>query len=147
MQDASARTETTLSSGWRFAKIDSLGKQADWQNVRVPHDWAVHEPFDRSHDLQTVAVEQNGETEKTEKTGRTGGLPYMGKGVYTTDFQVADTTGQVYTLVFDGAMSNPSVEVNGASVGGWAYGYNSFFLNLPQGVIRPGNNTCLLYTS
>lgn len=141
MQNASARTETTLSSGWRFAKIDSLGKQADWQNVRVPHDWAVHEPFDRSHDLQTVAVEQNGETEKTEKTGRTGGLPYMGKGVYTTDFQVADTTGLVYTLVFDGAMSNPSVEVNGTNVGGWAYGYNSFFLNLPQGVIRPGNNT------
>lgn len=66
-----ARTHTTLDTGWKFAKVDSLGKRAPWQNVRVPHDWAVHEPFAREHDLQIVAVEQNGETEKTEKTGRT----------------------------------------------------------------------------
>ncbi|MBD5181446.1 MAG: hypothetical protein HDS98_02720 [Bacteroidales bacterium] len=30
----------------------------------MPHDWAITGPFDRSNDLQTVAVEQNGETEK-----------------------------------------------------------------------------------
>lgn len=136
-----ARTETTLTTGWRFAKIDSLGHQSAWQNVRVPHDWAIHEPFDRSHDLQVVAVEQNGETEKTEKTGRTGGLPYMGKGVYTTEFMVPDTIGQSFTVVFDGAMSNPVVTINGKEVGGWAYGYNSFYINVPEGVIRPGENT------
>ena len=68
---AEARTQTTLERGWRFAKIDTLGQQGKWQDVRVPHDWAVHEPFSRDNDLQVVAVEQNGETEKTEKTGRT----------------------------------------------------------------------------
>ena len=136
-----ARTHTTLDTGWKFAKVDSLGKRAPWQNVRVPHDWAVHEPFAREHDLQIVAVEQNGETEKTEKTGRTGGLPYMGKGIYTTTFEVADTAGQHFTLVFDGAMSNPRVTVNGKYAGGWAYGYNSFYLNLPNVMVKPGDNT------
>ncbi len=138
---AEARMQTTLERGWKFAKIDTLGQQGKWQDVRVPHDWAVHEPFSRDNDLQVVAVEQNGETEKTEKTGRTGGLPYMGRGIYTTIFNVADTTGQEFTLLFDGAMSNPKVSVNGKNVGGWAYGYNSFYLNLPAGAVNPGDNT------
>ena len=138
---AEARVQTTLTQGWKFSKADSLGNPTEWQNVRVPHDWAVHEPFSREHDLQVVAVEQNGETERTEKTGRTGGLPYMGRGIYTTTFEVADTADQHFTLLFDGAMSNAKVTVNGKNAGGWAYGYNSFFLNLPAGMVKPGDNT------
>mgnify|MGYP000388121464 FL=1 len=29
-----------------------------------------------------VAIEQNGETEKTEKSGRSGALPWIGEGMY-----------------------------------------------------------------
>lgn len=136
-----ARTQRTFQHNWKFSQIDSSGTKGEWQNVRVPHDWAIHEPFSREHDLQIVAVEQNGETERTEKTGRTGGLPYMGKGIYTTTFEIGDTTGQTFTLMFDGAMSNPQVSVNGKLVGHWAYGYNSFYLNLPEGIVHPGENT------
>ncbi len=72
------RHTTTLNEGWQFTKgVPSADTQ--WQNVRIPHDWAIYGPFDRNNDLQVVAVEQNGETEKTEKTGRTGGLPFIGK--------------------------------------------------------------------
>lgn len=138
---AQARTETTLKTGWDFAKVDSLGNAGPSRKVRVPHDWAIHEPFSRDNDLQVVAVEQNGEKEETAKTGRTGGLPYMGRGLYTTTFEVPDTAGQVFTLLFDGAMSNPSVSVNGQHVGGWAYGYNSFYIDIPAGVVKPGENT------
>lgn len=138
---AAARREISLSGEWQFAKVDSNGVAGKWQTVRVPHDWAIHEPFSRDNDLQIVAVEQNGETEKTEKTGRTGGLPYMGRGEYRTTFEVADTAGQRFTLLFDGAMSNPKVSVNGHHVGHWAYGYNSFHLEVPQGVIKPGENS------
>jgi len=138
---ASGRIKTTLNGLWQFAQVDSTGAQSKWQQIRVPHDWSIHLPFNRDNDLQVVAVEQNGETEKTVKTGRTGGLPYMGKGVYTTTFEVPDTTGQTFTLQFDGAMSNPYVQVNGRDVGHWAYGYNSFFLELPDGVIKPGQNS------
>lgn len=63
---ASARTTTDLKK-WNFSQ-DSVR----WQQVDVPHDWAIYGPFDRKHDLQKVAVEQNGEKEETWKTGRTG---------------------------------------------------------------------------
>ena len=67
------RTVTTLKEGWEFTK-GRPDATTSWEKARVPHDWAIYGPFDRANDLQTVAVEQNGETEKTEKTGRTGGL-------------------------------------------------------------------------
>lgn len=105
----------------------------------MPHDWAIYGPFDRKYDLQKVAVEQNGETEETWKTGRTGGLPYLGKGWYRTTVNVADTAGKSLTLKFDGAMSHAKVKVNGTQVGYWPYGYNSFTVPL-DGVVRPGEN-------
>lgn len=136
---AAQRSVTTLNEGWQFTK----GSEADakeWQSVRVPHDWAIYGPFDRANDLQEVAVEQNGETEKTVKTGRTGGLPFIGKGTYRTTLEIPDTTGRAFTLVFDGAMSNSKVKLNGKQVGAWPYGYNSFYVNLDNSDLRPGAN-------
>lgn len=133
------RTVTTLNEGWEFTK----GRATDasqWQQVRVPHDWAIYGPFDRNNDLQVVAVEQNGETEKTLKTGRTGGLPFIGKGTYRTVLEIPDTTGRAFTLVFDGAMSNAAVILNGKEIGKWPYGYNSFYINLDNKDLRPGKN-------
>ncbi|MDE5662196.1 MAG: beta-galactosidase, partial [Muribaculaceae bacterium] len=132
------RINTTLNEGWQFSK----GHEAEatkWQDVRVPHDWAIYGPFDRANDLQTVAVEQNGEKEETVKTGRTGGLPFIGKGVYRTTFEVPDTAGRNITLVFDGAMSNAHVRLNGKEIGYWPYGYNSFSVDASPAV-RPGSN-------
>lgn len=133
------RGEQTLTEGWKFTKGDGV-ESAKWENVRVPHDWAIYGPFDRANDLQKVAVEQNGETEETVKTGRTGGLPFIGKGTYKRTFEVSDTTGRTITLLFDGAMSNARVKVNGKEVAFWPYGYNSFYVNLPADAVRPGKN-------
>ena len=127
------RSDTALKN-WEFSK-DSTS----WQNVTIPHDWAIYGPFDRKYDLQNVAVEQNGETEKTWKTGRTGGLPYIGKGFYKTTVNIPDTAGRSNALVFDGAMSNAHVYVNGHLAAFWPYGYNSFYVNL-DGLARPGEN-------
>ncbi|MCM1021280.1 MAG: DUF4982 domain-containing protein [Muribaculum sp.] len=129
------RNVATLNDGWQFTK-----EGGEWQHVRVPHDWAIYGPFDRNNDLQTVAVKQNGETKASEKTGRTGGLPFIGKGYYKTTFNVADTTGRSTTLVFDGAMSNAHVRVNGKEVIYWPYGYNSFYVGVDS-VVKPGENT------
>ena len=131
---ATAQRHTDLLKDWEFSK-DSL----KWENVKVPHDWAIYGPFDRSYDLQKVAVEQNGEKEETWKTGRTGGLPYVGKGWYRTTVQIPDTTDRSLSLLFDGAMSHARVKVNGREVGYWPYGYNSFVVGL-DGVARPGEN-------
>lgn len=136
------RTVTTLKDGWEFTKGRPNGG-TKWQQVRIPHDWAIYGPFDKANDLQTVAVEQNGEKEETVKTGRTGGLPFIGKGTYRTSFEVPDTAGRSITLVFDGAMSNARVIVNGREVVFWPYGYNSFYVDVTDEV-RPGYNNMVI---
>lgn len=133
------RTVATLNDGWEFTK-GVPAASAKWQKVRVPHDWAIYGPFDRANDLQEVAVEQNGETEKTWKTGRTGGLPFIGKGAYRRTLEIPDTAGRSFTLLFDGAMSNARVTLNGKEVGFWPYGYNSFYIDIDNAVLHPGSN-------
>ena len=61
------RSIQTLKEGWQFCKGDAF-EESRSQRVRVPHDWAIYGPFNRKHDLQVVAVEQNGEKEATVKT-------------------------------------------------------------------------------
>ncbi len=136
------RTVRTLKEGWEFTKGRATPKTV-WEKVRVPHDWAIYGPFNRANDLQTVAVEQNGETEKTEKTGRTGGLPFIGKGTYRTTFEVEETTNKNTFLLFDGAMSNAHVFVNGKEVAFWPYGYNSFYVDV-SAVVRRGSNALVV---
>lgn len=132
------RTVQTLKDNWLFCKGDTVDENKA-KLVKVPHDWAIYGPFDRKHDLQVVAVEQNGETAATIKTGRTGGLPFIGKGTYRTIFQLPDTVGRSVTLVFDGVMSHPHVRLNGKEVAYWPYGYNSFYVKV-DGIVRPGSN-------
>lgn len=129
------REQILLKDGWQFSQ-DSI----KWKSVSIPHDWAIYGPFDRDNDLQKIAVEQNNEVEETYKTGRTGGLPFVGKGFYKKEFEITDTANMQFTLIFDGAMSNAVVNVNDKYVGGWAYGYNSFYIQIPAGLIKPGKN-------
>ncbi len=120
---AQSRKVINLSS-WDFSRD---GKS--WQQVAVPHDWAISGPFDKKWDLQKVAIEQNGETEKTEKSGRSGALPWIGEGMYKLNW-TAPKGYQRAVLVFDGAMSQPVVTVNGKEAGKWAYGYNAFRIDI-----------------
>ena len=101
----------------------------EWQTVRVPHDWAIAGPFDKKWDLQKVAIVQNGETEATEKSGRSGALPWIGEGRYKRTLTLPEGVGHA-ELVFDGAMSEPTVKVNGQLAGYWAYGYNTFRVDI-----------------
>ena len=131
--NAQQRSVTTLADDWLFTR-DKL----TWQQVSVPHDWAINGPFDKKWDLQFVAIEQNGETEKSEKSGRSGALPWIGKGHYKTTFTLPEGFGHV-ELRFDGAMSEPVVKVNGKEAGRWAYGYNAFRVDATP-YARPGRN-------
>ena len=117
----SVRTDTLIRQ-WQFTQDTT--ENPVWQEVTIPHDWAISGPFDRANDLQEVIVVQNGEKEPTWKTGRSGGLPWMGKGHYRTKVKVKKE--KFYTLVFDGAMSHADVYVNGEEMVYWPYGYNTF---------------------
>ena len=119
------RNTVLLDKGWQFHKGDS---SEVWEDVTIPHDWAIFGPFSRDNDLQTVAIIQNGEETATVKTGRTGGLPYVGVGWYRRTLNV--TPGMKATLLFDGAMSEARVYVNGQEVIFWPYGYNSFYCDI-----------------
>lgn len=120
---AQSRKVINLPS-WDFSRD---GKA--WQQVAVPHDWAIAGPFDKKWDLQMVAIEQNGEKEKTEKSGRSGALPWIGEGMYKMNLQLPKGYKRA-VLVFDGAMSQPIVKVNGKEAGRWAYGYNAFRIDI-----------------
>lgn len=113
-----------LEKNWKFHRGDAENAQsvvyddAAWQNVSVPHDWAIYGPFSRDNDLQYKAVIENGETKETWKTGRT-------------------------TLIFDGAMSEAHVYVNGEEVIFWPYGYSSFHVDVTDHLTADGKNNTL----
>ena len=117
---ASAQRNTINLKTWQFSR-DSV----NYKPVTIPHDWAINGPFDKKWDLQFVAIEQNGETEKTEKSGRSGALPWIGRGFYKTTVDLKKLP-KTAVLEFDGAMADPHVYINGKLAGHWAYGYNAF---------------------
>ncbi len=133
-----------LLDAWEFRRDHDVKAVEGWQQVRVPHDWAIYGPFSRENDLQKVAVVQNGEKVATEKTGRTGGLPYMGKGCYRTMLTIDKATDARYILLFDGAMSEAQVFVNDKLVGAWPYGYNSFWCDATEAVVEGENRVVVL---
>lgn len=141
-----ARTVEWLRDDWKFTRTPGAdaferdGDDADWQTVRVPHDWAIAGPFDRENDIERKVRKGQADVEGNvrEITGRTGGLPHTGEGWYRRWIDVpADDSPRCYRLECDGIMSHSTVYCNGRSVGGWPYGYSSFALDLTD-FIEPG---------
>ncbi|MCQ2290181.1 MAG: DUF4982 domain-containing protein [Muribaculaceae bacterium] len=121
-------------SKWQFSRTGT-----EWKAVNVPHDWAISGPFDKKWDLQIVAIKENGEDKATEHSGRSGSLPWIGKGYYKTTINIPEGT-EYAELKFDGAMADPVVTVNGKKAGHWAYGYNAFRVDITP-FIHAGENT------
>ncbi len=136
---AADNAPTTLNlNQWQFSQ-----DQQQWETVAVPHDWAISGPFDKKWDLQTVAIVQNGEEEATEKSGRSGSLPWIGEGWYTTTISLNEVPGYA-ELQIDGAMSEPRVYVNGSFAGYWPYGYNAFRLDITP-LLHEGDNEIMIH--
>ena len=113
------RQITELNKNWRFFKGENNKAYAqefndvNWQNVTIPHDWAIELPFIENGD------------------GNTGKLDWKGEGWYRNEFFVDSSyiDKEIYFL-FDGIMAFPKIYVNGILAGEWDYGYNSFYLNI-----------------
>jgi len=154
-------TEELLLSGWKFSKGQIPGAEAttfndqNWQQVTIPHDWAISGPFNKDIDKQVVAIVQNGETEATEKTGRSGSLPWIGEGWYRNTITIPE--GYTHAeLIFDGAMAEPTIYIDGQKAGYWAYGYNTFSVDISnvlprdrsaEGNLIPGTHTIAVHLS
>ena len=121
----------TLQTGWKFARgnyeraFQINFDDSKWQDVTIPHDWAIEGP-----------VMPDGD-------GNTGKLPWRDEGWYRTKLDIPDSySGKRVYLVFDGIMAFPEIFVNGKPAGKWDYGYNSFYLDV-TGFLRPGKDNLL----
>lgn len=148
--EAQDRTEITLKKGWKFSREDNATQSlidfndSKWQSVTVPHDWAIYGPFDQSNDIHRMAIVQDGQTKAIEHYGRTGGLPFTGAGWYRTRFSIPDfSPNKSVTIVFDGAMSNARVYVNGKEAGEWKHGYNTFYFDITALLNKDGKENIL----
>lgn len=145
------RNVIELNTGWRFALGEKYGAEEEfyddssWQEVRVPHDYAILGPFSRDNDLQDVRNIQNGETQINRKTGRTGGLPYYGKAWYRRPFTV-EGNGHWF-IYFDGVMSESTVYVNGHKVAFQPNGYAAFEVDITSYVHQGSNRLAIQLNS
>jgi beta-galactosidase len=126
-----------LDENWKFIQKDvknaSLPDYDDsnWEQVTVPHDWAINKPFDMNIDWQIVQVVADGDKKPQLRTGRSGALPCYGIGWYRNRIQIPlESKGKMFSIEFDGVMSNAQVYFNGEFVGEWPYGYSSFSFDL-----------------
>lgn len=113
--------------GGDFPFVQANFDDSNWEEVTLPHDWAIKGPFQ--------------EGGQAEVTGGMGRLPSNGVAWYRKklDITTTDKNKSIF-LDVDGAMSYAIVWLNGQLVGGWPYGYNSWRLDLTPFINFAGDN-------
>lgn len=103
--------------GSDFPFVQNNFDDSKWEQVDLPHDWAIKGPFLKDYNV--------------EIGGSMGRLPSPGVAWYRKKLFISesDTNKKIY-LEVDGAMSYAIVWFNGNLVGGWPYGYASWILDL-----------------
>ena len=117
----------SLNTGWLFHLGDAVGADymgyddRAWLRVTLPHDWAVSQPFSRSH------------------SSGTGYLP-GGVGVYRKHFGLpGDIAGKKIAVTFGGVYNHARVWINSNYLGERPYGYSTFTYDI-SAFVRPGEN-------
>ena len=148
------RKVMTLTDNWKFQKgkndkaFEEKCNDSKWENVTVPHDWAIKGPFDKNIDIQMVTIAQDGLYTPAPLTGRSGALPYVGEAWYRNTFSTSNfDESKKAILLFEGAMSEPKVYINGKKVGEWNYGYNYFYFDISEYLHSNSDNTIAVQLS
>ena len=118
---AGSKSLQSFNADWRFYKGNTLGAENakvsddNWRKLDLPHDWAIEGPFDIKYNA------------------RNGGLPFHGTAWYRKSFTMPkEADGKVVNIIFDGAMNDARVWVNGEYVGRRPYGYVGFAFDISK---------------
>lgn len=124
------RQKIRLDLDWKFSRGDfpaAAEKDFDdsgWQQLDVPHDWAILDTFS-----------------KDNPTGRPGGFASGGVGWYRKTFTLSrrDAASKI-AIEFGGVYENSEVWINGHYLGKRPFGYISFFYDLTPHLDFGGEN-------
>ena len=95
----------------------------NWRVLNLPHDWSIE-----------------GEYNKDEPTGGSGGYLPTGIGWYRRHFQMTkDDLAKHIWIEFDGVYMNSDVWLNGHHLGNYPYGYSSFYYELSPYLVEGEN--------
>ncbi len=116
---ASDRVRINIDQGWRFHRGDVAGEEethlvgeVKWENVDLPHDWAIEGPYDPSHST-------------------TQGFLPMTIGWYAKGLRFpASYAGKRIFVRFDGVYRNSDVWLNYHHLGHHTSGYTSFIQDI-----------------
>ncbi len=148
------RTTELLKSNFKFQKF-TLNEElpagiftpdfddSGWRTLRIPHDWGIEGDFDVNNDPCQAQIVEDGQKKLGLHTGRTGGLPIVGKGVYRKWVEI-EKADRVF-LELDGVMWQSEVYCNGIKVGGYHFGYGSYEVELTDAVKFGEQNLIAVY--
>ena len=124
-----------LDRGWLFAVTEDEQAcmpgydDSGWLKVTLPHDWQIS---------QSRRADAPGGSSQ-------GYFPREQMGVYRLHFKAASAwRGKLLRVLFDGVQRFCEVYLNGIRVGGHAYGYTPFTVDLTQAVVYDGENLLAL---
>ncbi len=101
---------------------------SNWKTVRIPHDWGIEGDFCRENDISESIIVEDGMKKARIQTGRTGGLPFLGAGVYRKWVSI-EKADKVF-LELDGVMWHSAVYINGRKAGDNHFGYKSYCVDI-----------------
>lgn len=121
--------DSLLRTGWKFSPgshpeaMQADFDDAGWQQIELPHDWAIGQGF------------------IPEGDGNTGKLAWKNEGWYRLWLNLPEELdGKRFYLLFDGVMAFPEIYINGKLAGKWDYGYNSFYLEITPWLLENQKN-------
>ena len=129
------KNETNLlfNYGWKFLLGDPKNAENEdycdltWKNINLPHDWIIHQPFER------------GETTGWTMEGMQGYFVWNSVGWYRKEFILDDVSEKDIFLYFGCAYRDAVIFVNGKKAGSHAYGYTSFEICISS-FVKAGKN-------
>lgn len=132
LQATNAMRESDFNFDWKFKLLDGIPANlevplddADWRDIRLPHDWSVEASFDENLE------------------GCTGYLP-GGVAWYQKHFPSPDDSEQSNTyILFDGVYNNAKFWVNGKYLGENPYGYSPVFFDLSEHLTTDGSDNII----